>query len=230
MITNVILASTVGALLCLDRVFLLLLISRPIVAAPVVGFILGDPYTGLVAGAFIELFWIDRLPIGLYLPPNDTIASILITAASVEAGHVLGFLPQGLIALAVLLFVPFGHLAQKLDLWIVKGNERLAVCVRQEVLNGEGHSLSGRHLFPLFKTWAFSTGFIMLVLFAGIPLLSSLYLSLPPFLTRGLDLLYRVLPLIGTAVALNSVHVRGALPVFCGVFLLASGIFYYIRG
>ena len=58
MIVNVLIVSIVGGILCLDRIFVQALISRPIVAAPVIGLILGDPYTGLIAGAFIELFWI----------------------------------------------------------------------------------------------------------------------------------------------------------------------------
>ena len=70
MIMNVLIVSIVGGILCLDRIFVQVLISRPIVAAPVIGMILGDPYTGLIAGAFIELFWIDRLPIGAAVALN----------------------------------------------------------------------------------------------------------------------------------------------------------------
>ena len=70
MILKIIIVSVVGGILCLDRVVLQAMISRPIVAAPVIGLILGDPYTGLIVGAFIELFWIDRFPIGAYFLPT----------------------------------------------------------------------------------------------------------------------------------------------------------------
>jgi len=230
MIANVFITAIVGGFLCLDRVFLLLMISRPIIAAPVIGFILGDPYAGLVAGAFTELFWIDRLPIGMYIPPNDTITAILITASSLEAARILGFMPHGLVALTVLVFVPFGHVAQKMDFWIVKGNEKLADDVRKDVLNGEVNSLSRKHFFALFKTWAFSSGFIALALLVGIPLLAFIYPSLPGWTIRGLGLLYPLLPLIGTAVAINAVHVRGLFPIFCGIFLCAGVLFYYLKG
>jgi PTS system mannose-specific IIC component len=229
MVVNVLIVSIIGGLLCLDRVFLLLMISRPIVAAPFIGFILGDPYTGLVAGAFTELLWIDRLPMGMYLPPNDTIASVLITASSVEAGRLLGGLPQGLVALSVLVFVPFGHIAQKMDILIVKGNEILADSALQDAMKGDASSIARRHFSPLLKTWVFSAGFIMVSLFAGIPLLTLLYPSLPGWSIRGLDLIYPMLPLVGTAVALNSVHVRGWPPIFSGIFLLGSVAFYYIK-
>ena len=229
MITNVLIVSIVGGFLCLDRVFLLLMLSRPIVAAPIIGFILGDPYTGLIAGALTELLWIDRLPIGMYLPPNDTIVAILIAASSIEAGLILGTLPHGLISLSVLFFVPFGRIAQKMDLWIVKRNGEIADSIMQKAINGESYSLSSNHLFPLLKIWVLSSGLIMVSLLAGIFLLAFLFPSLPLWTVRGLELFYAMIPLIGTAIALHSVHVRGAFPVFCGVFILGTILFYYLK-
>jgi PTS system mannose-specific IIC component len=229
MITEIATTSLVGGILCLDRVFLQFMVSRPIVAAPLVGFLLGDIYTGLIAGAFVELFWIDRLPIGLYIPPNDTITAILIAASSVEAGRAIGGVTPGLTALSVLAFVPFGHFAQKVDLSVVKGSEKTAAIVLREVSEGRDINLSCRHFSPLLKTFLFSTGFIMLALFAGIPFLAALYSALPAWATDGLDRLYPMLPLIGTTVALRSVHVRGALPIFCGLFLSGCAVLWHIR-
>ncbi len=108
MVNNVVIVSIVG-LLCLDRVFIQTMISRPVVSAPLIGLILGDPYTGLVSGAFIELFWIDRPAIGAYIPPNDTIAAVLIAAGAIESGRVIGELSQGLIAAAAPLMPCFGQ-------------------------------------------------------------------------------------------------------------------------
>jgi len=69
-----------GGVLCLDRVALQVMISRPVVVGPVIGMVLSEPFTGLIIGAFIELLWIDRSPMGLYIPPNDSIATVLATA------------------------------------------------------------------------------------------------------------------------------------------------------
>lgn len=229
MIGNIIIVSVVGAFLCLDRVFLLLMISRPIVVGCVIGFILGDTFTGLIAGAFTELFWIDRLPIGMYQPPNDTITAILIAASSIETGRILGTLPQGLIALSVLFFVPFGLLAQKMDILIIKWNGKLTADFIRDLKNGELHSIIRLHFSPLVRTWILSVCFIMATLFVGVNLLAWIYPLLPGWSTRGLTLLYPMLPLVGTAVALNAVHVRGALPVFSGVFILGTILFHYIK-
>jgi PTS system mannose-specific IIC component len=229
MIMNVLIVSIAGGILCLDRVFIQTLISRPIVAAPVTGAILGDPYTGLIAGAFIELFWIDCLPIGAYVPPNDTVAAILIAVCAIESGRILGYLPHGLIALAVLIFVPFAYLAQQMDLWIIRGNEKPANEALKNVMSGAPHAIARKHLFAALKTWLLSAGLFLIAIPIGIGVMTWGYPHLTPRIIRGLDLVYGLLPLIGTAVALNTIHLRGALPIFCAVFLTATVILHYVR-
>jgi PTS system mannose-specific IIC component len=229
MIMNVLIVSIAGGILCLDRVFIQTLISRPIVAAPVTGAILGDPYTGLIAGAFIELFWIDCLPIGAYVPPNDTVAAILIAVCAIESGRILGYLPHGLIALAVLIFVPFAYLAQQMDRWIIRGNEKTANEALQNVISGAPHAIARKHLFAALKIWLLSAGLLLIAIPIGIGVMTWGYPRLTPRIIRGLDLVYGLLPLIGTAVALNTIHLRGALPIFCAVFLTATVILHYVR-
>ena len=229
MIANVMIVSFVGGILCLDRIFVQALISRPIVAAPVIGLLLGDPYTGLISGAFIELFWIDRLPIGACILPNDTIAAVLIAAGAVESGRILGHLPQGLIALAVLIFIPFAVLVQKMDLWIVRGNEKLARSALNDAARGDLRSISRNHVRAAMKAWILPTGVILLGLPLGVGAMTWGYPRLAPWIIRGLDLLYGLIPLIGAAVALNTVNVRGKLPIFCAVFLAMTVVLHYIR-
>jgi mannose PTS system EIIC component len=229
MILNVLIVSIVGGVLCLDRIFVQALISRPIVAAPVIGMILGDPYTGLIAGAFIELFWIDRLPIGAYIPPNDTIAAVLIAAGAIESGRILGHLPQGLIALAVLIFIPLAVLAQKMELWVVRGNEKLAKDALSDAARGDIRSISRNHLRAALRSWLLPAGMILITLPVGIGVMTWVYPRLTPWILRGLNLVYGLIPLIGAAVALNTINLRGTLPIFCAVFLIMTVILHYIR-
>ena len=226
---KILIVSIAGGLLCLDRVFIQTLISRPIVAAPLIGAILGDPYTGLIAGAFLELFWLDRLPIGCYLPPNDTVAAILIAGCAIESGRILGHLPQGLIALAMLIFVPFAYLAQQMDRWIIRENEKAANDAIKNVMSGAPPAIARKHLFAAVKTGLLSACLILIAIPLGIAVMTWGYPRLTPRIVRGLDLVYGLLPLIGTAVALNTIRLRGALPLFCAVFLSATVILHYIR-
>jgi mannose PTS system EIIC component len=230
MIMNLLIVSIVGGTLCLDRVFVQTLISRPIVSAPLIGTILGDPYTGLIAGAFIELFWIDRLPIGTYIPPNDTIAAVLITAGAIESGRILGHLPQGLIALAVLIFIPMAILDQKMELRIIiRGNERLAKDALSAADQGDIRPISRNHLHAALRSWLLPTAMILFALPLGVGAMAWIYPRLAPWTVRGLNLVYGILPMIGAAVAFNTIHLRGALPILCAVFLITTAILRYIR-
>ena len=230
MILKLVAVSIAGGILCLDRIVLQAMISRPIVAAPLIGLILGDPYTGLIAGAFIELFWIDRLPIGVYIPPNDTVAAILITASSIESARLLGGFSQGLIALAVLIVIPLGILAQRMELWIGKGNEKLVEEALSDAARGDMRSIARRHLSTILKTYLLSVAFILIALSVGIPTMTWIYPRLAPPIIRGLTLLYGLFPLLGAAVALNTVNIRGAVPIFCAAFLCMTVILGFIRG
>jgi mannose PTS system EIIC component len=230
MIMNVLIVSIVGGILCLDRIFVQVLISRPIVAAPLIGAILGDPYTGLIAGAFIELFWIDHLPIGTYIPPNDTLAAVLITAGAIESGRILGHLPQGLIALAALIFIPFAMLEQKIELRIIiPGNEKLARGALTAAAHGDIRSVSRNHLCAALRNWLLPAAVILIALPLGVCAMTWVYPRLAPWTVRGLNLVYGILPIIGAAAAFNTIHLRGALPILCAVFLMTTAILRYIR-
>ncbi len=230
MIWKVAVVSVIGAVLCLDRVFIQAMFSRPIVAAPLVGLVLNDPYTGLVAGAFMELFWIDQLPIGGHCPPNDTIVSVLITASAIEAAASLGGMPRGLIAMAVLVILPLGFAAQRMELRLVQANGTLAKKAVEDARRGEARSISAGHWSAVLRYGLASWAAILVTLPAGIFLLDWGYPRLSPAIKRGLDLVYMILPLVGTAVALNTVKQRGIVPIFCAVFLAASVLFSLIRG
>lgn len=227
---NVLIVSIVGGALCLDRVFLQLLVSRPIVAAPVIGVILGDFYTGLIAGAFIELLWIDRLPIGTYIPPNDTLAAVLTAAGAIETGRVLGSLPPGLIALAALIFIPLAILGQKMELrLIIPGNEKLARGALNAAARGDLRAVSRNHLSAALLNWLLSAAAILVALPLGVCAMAWLYPRFAPWAVRGLDWVYGLLPMIGVAAAFNTLHQRGALAILCAVFLATTAVIQFIR-
>lgn len=70
---NLLLSGLVAVLCGLDRTAVLqLMLSRPIVAGPLTGLVLGSPLTGLQVGMLVELLWLGRLPVGASIPPDDT--------------------------------------------------------------------------------------------------------------------------------------------------------------
>ena len=229
MILKVFIVSAVGGMLCLDRILIQAMLARPIVSAPLIGLILGDLYTGLIAGAFLELIWIDRVPIGAYIPPNDTLAAILITASAILAGQNLGQLSPALIVLSVLTLLPLGIISQRLDLWIVRKNENLA---RESLIDAEScdeRAIARRHLKAIATVGLLSMGFILLTLPLAIVVLTWIYPRLAGWVISALTFTYGLIPLIGVAVVLHTIRLRGALPIVCGVFLTVTAVIAWVR-
>lgn len=211
-----------GGIICLDRVVLQAMFSRPIVAGPLIGWMLGDPYTGLIGGAFVELLWIDRLPFGAYVPPNDTFVAILVTAGSVLAGRVIGHVSRELIALSILLFVPFGVLGQRLENWIRRSNDRLSQEAVEDAKNGNMRGIAGKHWAGLVKMFLLSICFIFIALVPGVLFLENIFPLIPKTMINALTYSYFFIPLLGAGVALNTVKLRGMIPVFSGIFLIIA--------
>lgn len=227
--SDIALASFIGGLFCLDRVFIQTMISRPVVIAPVIGMLLGNPYAGLIIGAILELFWIDRLPIGIYIPPNDSLAAAFAASLAILAGQSLGGVSKELLTLAVLIAIPFGVAAQKIDVKIVESNNLLSNQALEAARVGNISAIEGKVYRGLAKVLIFYIGFLFLLQILFVPALIQLYPIIPAVFKNMLSLMYYFLPLLGFAVALNSLKLRGAAPVFCAVILGAAVAMEYFH-
>lgn len=222
MVSKSILVALVGGITCLDRTLVQVMMSRPIVVGPIIGLILNNPYTGLLIGAFVELFWIDRSHIGVSVPPNDTVVAILITGSSIIVGNKLGAQSSELVAFSVLLFMPFGILGQKIDVWLLQLNDVASQQAIEDAKMGNINGVSHKHLSGLLKTFLSTTAFLFIALIFGIQLLSWIYPLLTENMVKALLYTYYILPVIGVAVALNTIKLRGTIPVFSGIFLIGT--------
>src|SRR3990172_6440621 len=120
-----------GALISLDRTaFLQIMVSQPLVAGTLVGFLLGAPVTGLIIGSALELLWIGTVPVGGSVPPNETVAAVIATAISIMVGSDMGLVqppPLSLTAFSVLLSIPLAILGQRVDIFVRSYNRRFAL-------------------------------------------------------------------------------------------------------
>jgi mannose/fructose/N-acetylgalactosamine-specific phosphotransferase system component IIC len=131
-----VLAAIVAGITSLDSVHLCQwLLARPIVIAPLIGAIMGDPGAGMLCGAWIELIWLGVLPIGNYTPPDAHLtAASAATAAAVWGGGG----PVSLVA--VLATVPLGVLSKKADLHL---RHQLALRAETMLETGPPYRLGG---------------------------------------------------------------------------------------
>ncbi|MCX5849927.1 MAG: PTS sugar transporter subunit IIC [Deltaproteobacteria bacterium] len=222
MVTEIILVSILGSLLCLDRVFIQAMISRPVVIAPLIGFFLHNPYAGLIIGAFVELIWIDRLPIGTYIPPNDSITAVVATSTALIAGSKLGGAPSELIALCVLMAIPCGILAKQIDVLIIKSNDSLSDRALEDAKENNIRAIERKNYLGLIKVFLFYVFFLLAVQAIFIPSVIWAYPKLNATVIKALSFTYYFLPLLGIAVAINMLKLRRAIPIFCAIFLIVA--------
>ena len=211
-----------GGLLCLDRIFIQAMISRPIIIAPIIGLILNNPYAGLIIGAMIEMFWIDRIPIGIYIPPNDSLVAVLATSVAILAGQKLGSVSPELIAFSILLFIPFGILAKQIDIMIIKSNDILSDQALEDAKKSNIRGIEQKTYLGLIKVLSFYIIYLLVLQAIFIPAVIWVYPKLASTIIKMLTMIYYFLPLLGIAVALNTIKLRGAIPVFCAIFLIIA--------
>jgi mannose PTS system EIIC component len=220
--TKIILISFCGSLLCLDRVFIQAMISRPVVIAPLIGLVFNNLYAGLIIGALIELIWIDRLPLGTYIPPNDSIAAVLATSIAVIAGSRLGGTSTQLIALAVLLAIPCGALAKQMDVMIIHSNDSLSDKALEDAKDNNIAAIEKKNYLGLIRVFLSYAVFLFVAQMAFVPLVVWIYPKFNQTMLTALSFTYYFLPLLGIAVAINMLKLRNAIPVVCAVFLVVA--------
>jgi PTS system mannose-specific IIC component len=220
--TKIILLSFCGGLLCLDRIFIQAMISRPIVIAPIIGIILNNTYAGLIIGAMIEMFWIDRIPVGIYIPPNDSLVAVLATAVAILAGQKLGSVSPEIIAFSILLFIPFGILAKQIDILIIKSNDILSDQALEDARKSDIRAIEQKTYMGLIKVLSFYIIYLFVLQVIFVPAVIWVYPKLTSAIIKMLTMIYYFLPVLGIAVALNTIKLRGAIPVFCAIFLIIA--------
>jgi len=68
----------VGGLLVLDQTAVLqILISQPLVAGSIIGWLLGDIRLGLHLGLLLQLLWLNQIPVGGAKIPEGNLASVI---------------------------------------------------------------------------------------------------------------------------------------------------------
>jgi len=221
---QIIIAALGGAFICLDRIAFQTMISRPIVIATIVAMIMGNPLVGLMIGALLELFWLDKLPLGTYAPPNDSLVAILTAITATALIKVTGplYAPKAIIALSLLVYIPVGWFAPKTEYFWKNFHEHFSDKLLAE-LDSPQKKLSPIRVFPsLLRYFFYSLVFITIGLWMGL-LIIPLFLSLlPSFGHTALTFIYYLFPLIGIAAAITTTQNKKVLLYFSVIFILAA--------
>jgi len=224
---ELILAGMVALLTGLDRTALLqIMISRPIVAAPLTGLVLGDLHAGLVIGLMTELLWLARIPVGAAIPPDDTQVAVGATTLVVVFGPLWGYAGTGITILALLIAMPLGKAGQWLDHLARSQNSRLQKRAEQVLASGDFARLERLH-WQGVGHFAFASimSYLVIVSVGAV----GLYFLAPVFqgtLEGVSGWLKLVFPLCGIAVILCSATISRPMTLFCASFTTATLLFW----
>lgn len=211
---------TLAVLLGLDRVAVLqCMVSRPLVAAPLTGWLIGVPLAGFEVGMLLELLWLGRLPVGVVIPPDDTQVAIGATALALTLEQSFGLHGMPAIILCVLVAIPLGKVGQYADTRARQANDRLAQKALTAAAAGDSRRIEWLHLYGLGH-FALAGLLTCVAIVAGGTML--LY-PLAPLLIgavneTGLSLQYSF-TLIGAAALLGTLNVSRGLFLFGGAFV-----------
>jgi len=111
------LAALIGGLSAVERKGALqLMLSRPLVLAPLLGWALGDAQGGLVLGIPLELLFLGGVNLGGSLPDNESLLAGAMTATVVPAGLAAGTgVDPALAAIGLALLLPIALFGRRLE-------------------------------------------------------------------------------------------------------------------
>lgn len=222
MTLNLTLGALISLICGLDRVAMLqIMISRPIVAAPLTAFVLGEPLIGLQIGVMVELLWLARLPVGAAVPPDDTQVAVAASALAVMLSQSLDAPGIELPLLCLMVAIPLGKIGELLERFARRYNGHLvkrvdAALDRGSLVAAEFQHLRGLINFSLAALMTYAV--IMAVGLLTIPLVWPMVQEPISYSSAWVKL---ALPLVGIAVILGTINVSRAITLFCASFCMA---------
>lgn len=190
------------------------MVSRPLVAAPITGLILGDLRTGLEIGTMVELIWLGRLPVGAALPPDDTQVAVGSTFLAISMGLSTGLSGLPFNVFCLLLSIPLGKVGQLFDHFARKANGCLLLQAQACLDEGDLEVVERAHLKGLFNFAIASFGTFLLIVGTGSLFLSFCSPAFMPLFEVGAPWFKAFFPLFGAAVLIGTINVRRSMVIF----------------
>lgn len=175
------------------------MISRPIVAGPLLGYFLKDISLGLQTGALLELLWIARLPLGGSIPANISLATAFAVYSGIQVRNLVPGAEAQAAIVGILWALPIGFLGGYLDNLLRMAFDKINGSLKAWVDAGEEARISLAIVQCLGLRFG-ATFILVLCLLPAVTMaaiLSSLFFY--PILEPSLEIVGWLLPAIGAA-------------------------------
>ncbi len=222
-------AAVASGLAALDRKGALqLMLSRPIVLAPVLGALLGDARGGLLLGVPLELLFLGGVNLGGSIPDNESLLAGALTSLVVPAGLAGRGVDASLAALGLALLTPLALVGRSLDRASERRNAGLAQQAVARATAGDARAARVNLLglaLPFGATAAICAACVL-----ASPLLALLHRALPARLVSGLGAGWHVVWALAAASAIRAIRDPRA-PALAAITAAAAGVaFLLLRG
>ena len=172
--------SMLGGLLALDTTAVLqILISQPLVAGTILGWVLGDVQLGMQMGFLLQLLWLYQLPVGAAKIPQGNLASIIAVILIFQLDRFLDSYLNILLLLVILYTLLVSRLGIKLITTIRNWNIRLLNRATGCLDKGRISALGRINFLALLLHFIIVVGVIYLSVFFGKVVIKYLIPAIP---------------------------------------------------
>jgi len=188
-------------------------LERPIVVGPIVGILMGDPSTGLICGATLELVFMGAQAIGGAVPPNVAVAASVGTAIAIASGF--GVEAALMVAVPAAMFSAlFELIAKSVTAFFAHGVDRAADKDSSKGIAINVHMGNALHFLSYFIP-----AFIALL---SQDVVASIIANMPANVENGFDVMGKILPVLGFGLLLNRLSTKKMMPYFFIGFVIAA--------
>lgn len=215
MIVQALLAGLVVGICKMDYFFGYNMLNRPIVEGALMGLVLGDPVTGTIIGATLEIVFLGSFPVGAAVSPDGGTAAGVSTAFAIITGAGSAVGTAFAVPLALL-----GGFAFVLCKFI---NNVFAEAMKAQL--AKDNDAAARALFWA-GSWVGTFGLYFLIgflsVFFGSTALEAAVAAIPTEVINGLASGGNLLPAVGFALLLSMIMDKKLAPWFFIGFILAA--------
>ena len=218
------LVAAYGGIVGLDRrnAFQMLL-SQPLVTVALMGLAFGHLEQGVWLGSLLQLLWMSSVLFGANVPPNDTLASVVIAGIFFLFQPYSSAAEPALYSVAILLGLPVSALGRTMDIKLDQANLSLA---RRADAAVQDHRFGQIDFLPsIALTRAFLANGLLVGVALSVGLLILIYVE-PQLSASILEALTAtgvyIIPALGLAVALTMVKRRKAVALAVFFFILVT--------
>lgn len=177
------------------------MIGRPLVAGLIVGIILGDVRSGVIAGAMVQALFIGQITPGGAMPADVNWAAYIGIPLALAAG--------GTGEQAVALAVPLSMLGLGLFNFIMTINSYFAHMGDKAAERGDGNGIHRATYLAAVPSFILRAGSAMLICYLGTPVTEVLLNNMPAIMLHFFEVAGKMLPAIGFAMLLKQSLSKG---------------------